>query len=66
MRILLNCAKPTLFKGNEAQPKVDNTPKVQAPQNPAVQQPQFQQAKDTVEITNKQPELKCEGGACKK
>ena len=72
MKTVFNCACPTLFRGNEVQPKTE----VKAPVQPQLAQaevktqtqPQLQpQLKaDTVEISAKTPKAKCEGDACKK
>lgn len=69
MRVSLNCTKPTLFAGHhedkskleEQQPVVVQV-KVKVLPAPQIQQ---QPAKDTVEISTKKPEAKCEGDACK-
>lgn len=80
MKIFLNCAKPTMFKGNEqpakAQPAATTAPAVPVETKVAAKpastttttQPQIQPQlkKDTVEISTKKPEAKCEGPACKK
>lgn len=70
MKVTLNCSKPTLFKGKEvskkeapvSQPANTPTPKQVPAQTAPLQQPKV----DTVEISSKKPEPKCEGPDCKK
>lgn len=70
MKIYLNCCtKPTLFKGNEVSKKnVSDAQTVsqQAPKQTTAPKTQIQQPKvDTVEISGKKNEPKCEGPDCK-
>lgn len=70
MKVTLNCSKPTLFKGKDvskkeapvATPANTQTPKQVPAQTAPLQQPKA----DTVEISGKKPEPKCEGPDCKK
>lgn len=77
--VSINCTKPannagvTLFRGEKPEVEVKNkvepqaTPEVKPSENSKSQpqlKPQLQQ--DTVEISNKKPEKKCEGETCAK